>query len=458
MSNLHRTILASSVAGLALGAFAPEARASGYAVREQSALTQGSSQAGAAARGDDPSILFFNPAASAWMAGTNVTNAAFYIAPNVEIESGSANRNAVFGGTTISGNLGGDSGYDALVPALYGTHRVNDQLALGIAITSPFGLVTKYQFDFIGRYHALTSSLRTINVTPSVAVRPLPNLTVGVGLQFQYASARLSNAVDFGAIGAAASPGLAALGVRPGTRDGIASIEGTDWDAGWQIGVQWEPVAGTRLGAAFRSAIFHRLEGEARFERVPAEFGISPLLAPLRAQFQNTGGSAKLTTPETVNLGISQRIGDRLTLLAGAEWTNWSRFRELRIQFDNGRPDSVTEQRWRDAWFLNIGAEYRVTDTVTLRTGFAYDQTPTRQETRTPRIPDADRYWLSAGATWQATPNLALTAAYTRVFADDTRVSLRDRGPGTENFTRGNLDVNYSASVNIFAVQARMTF
>ncbi len=54
--------------------------------------------------------------------------------------------------------------------------------------------------------------------------------------------------------------------------------------------------------------------------------------------------------------------------------------------------------------------------------------------------------------------SLELTAAYTHVFAEDARVSLRDRGPGTNDFLRGNLDTTYSASVDIVAVQARLMF
>ena len=54
--------------------------------------------------------------------------------------------------------------------------------------------------------------------------------------------------------------------------------------------------------------------------------------------------------------------------------------------------------------------------------------------------------------------NVELTAAYTHVFANNTDVRLRDRGPGTSDFLRGNLDLNYSAAVDIFAVQARLMF
>lgn len=138
-------------------------------------------------------------------------------------------------------------------------------------------------------------------------------------------------------------------------------------------------------------------------------------------------------------------------------WTNWSRFRELRVDFDN-RPSSVTEQRWRDTVSFAVGAEYRATDALRLRAGFAFDPTPVRDETRTPRIPDSDRYWASIGASWRVTPNMELTAAYTHIFARDTTVRLRDGGPGSSDFLRGNLNLDYRASVDIVAVQARLTF
>ncbi|MBV1796592.1 OmpP1/FadL family transporter [Siccirubricoccus sp. G192] len=425
------------------------ALAAGYALREQSAVGQGAAFAGSAARGDDPSMIFFNPAAMAWLPGMQAATVASAIWPEAAAQSGSASRNALLGGSAITGSLGGDAALDAVIPALYGTAAVGERWRLGLGVTMPWGLVTKYPADFIGRYHALTSSLRTINIAPAVSWRPQPNLAFGAALQIQYADARLSNAVDFGAVGAVS--GLGRFGLLPGTRDGRATTSGDDTALGWQIGAQWEPLAGTRLGLAFRSAIFHELRGEASFQGVPAPLNAS-------AQFANTGGRAKLTTPEVLSLGVTQRLNERWTLLAEADWTNWSRFRELVVHFDSGRPPSVTEERWRDSWFLSLGTEYRATEGLTLRAGFAYDRTPVPTETRTPRIPDSDRYWLSIGASYQVTNNATLSAAYTHVFADDAGVALRDRGPGTSDFLRGDLNMAYQASVDILAVQARFAF
>lgn len=438
-----RTSIGAGI-GLTVGvlALAGQAGATGYELREQSAVGQGASFAGAAARGDDPSFLFFNPAAMAWLPGTQGALVGSGIFPNGEAQSGSATRNAAFRNSPIQGSLGGDIGVDAFVPATYATTTLAEDFRFGVSVNSPWGLVTKYPNDFIGRYHALTSSLRTVNLSPAVSWRPLPNLAFGAALQIQYAATRLSSAVDYGAAGARA-------GLVPGSRDGRSTVAGNDTSFGWHVGTQYEPLPGTRLGAAFRSAVFHDIKGDVNFEGVPA---------PLLPAFANSAARAKLVTPETATIGLSQRVATNWTLLAGAEWTNWSRFRDLVIAFDNGRAPSITQERWKDSWFLSAGAEYRWNERLAFRGGFAYDQTPVQAAERTPRIPDNDRYWLSAGVSYQVMPNVILTGSYTHIFVSDATVNLQDPGPANTNLLRGNLAAHYRASVDIVTAQIRFAF
>ncbi|WP_165943210.1 OmpP1/FadL family transporter [Roseicella aquatilis] len=433
--------------GIGTLALSAPAWATGFELREQSAVGQGASFAGAAARDDDPSMIFFNPAAMASLPGLQGAVVGSGIFPVIEATSGSATRNALVGGSPIAGSLGGDIGLDAFVPALYSTAQVAPDWHLGISVTSPFGLVTKSADDSISRYHGLTSSLKTINVAPTVSWQALPNLSFGAALNIEYATARLSNAVDFGAIGAAQRiPGF-----LPGARDGRATVTGNDTAVGFQLGAQWEPRAGTRLGLSFRSAVWHTLQGEAQFQGVPVPLSFSPA-------FANAIGQAKLVTPETVTLGLRQRIDDRWTLLGGLQWTNWSRFRELTVTFENGRAPSVTEERWRDTVFLSIGGEYRWSEALTLRGGVAWDQTPVRDAFRTPRIPDNDRTWLSVGASYQISRSITLSGGYTHIFAADASVNLDDPGPGGSNLFRGNLASTYQGSVDIVTAQLRFAF
>ena len=137
---------------LASASLAPShAFAGGFALKEQSSTAQGTAFAGAAAGGEDISYMFFNPAAIALHPGTNVHNSVSYIAPVAETKN-AAGTTVV--GTPITGTgRSGDIGVDALVPALYSSFQVTDEIFLGLAVNAPFGLATDNPNGWVGRYH-----------------------------------------------------------------------------------------------------------------------------------------------------------------------------------------------------------------------------------------------------------------------------------------------------------------
>lgn len=430
--------------GILLLAGMASAHAAGFALKEQSAVAQGTSFAGATARADDPSTLFFNPAGMAKLPGYQVSLNAAWIAPSSVLSNGSASRAPLFGGGPIGGETGGDAASATVLPAGYVSVPLSPDWHAGLSITAPFGLTTKYAPNSLARYYALTTSLTTVDVSPAVSWQATPHLALGAALLVEYARANLSNAVDFGSLGAAA--GLAGLGLLPGRADGNASFHGDDTALGWQLGALYEPAAGTRVGIDYRSAIVHRLTGNASFQRVPA---------PLTPFFAGGAAIAKLPEPAMLSAGVTQAIG-AWTLLADVIWTEWSTFRNLLVTYPGGR--SQTVETWRDAWGISLGAEVRLNESITLRAGTAFDQTPTRTATRTPRIADGDRYWLSLGATWQPQPHLALSAAYSHIFVDAGDVALTDAGPATPNFARGNLAARFGNAIDIGALQATLAF
>ena len=437
-------LLATTTLAVCLSARSSLLHAAGYALLEQSAESQGTSHAGSAARADDPSTLFYNPAGMARLPGYQITISGSYISPQSTLYSGAASTNTPFGPVPVSGTLGRDVGVDAVLPALYATAQIAPDWHVGLSVTSPFGLVTKDDTSSIARYYGLTSKLTTFDIAPAVSWQALPNLALGGSLIVETADTRLSNAVDFGTIGAGL--GLARFGLLPGRADGVGTAKGSDTAVGYQLGALFEPVPGTRIGLDYRSTIYHDVTGTIAFTGVPA---------PLAPGFTTQSAQAKLITPANISLGVAQDIGP-VTLLAGVTGTQWSRFRQLLVTYTGGA--SLTDERWRDTVTVSGGADWHINDRFTLRAGAAWDQTPVPDRYRTPRIPDGDRTWLSAGATWKATDHLALSVAYTHIFIDDTKVALIDAGPGTPNFLRGNLAASFSNQVNIVAAQARYAF
>ncbi|MBB3233065.1 OmpP1/FadL family transporter [Halomonas stenophila] len=432
---------------LASGALiASQAAASGFQVREQSAKTLANALSNATAGAEDVSFMAYNPAAIGNIDGNQVAGGVAYIDATFELQDGQAS-NVL--GMPYTSSASGEGGESAVVPSFAAKSQLNDQWDLGLAIYSPYGLSTKYDEDWIGRYHAIETELKTIDIQPTLNYRATERLNLAVGLRAQYADATLSNATDFGA-GAAA---MGVPGASPGQNDVIGELTGDDWGYGYTLGALFQATERTRFGVSYRSEIDLTLEGDLDVD------GTDPLSegAIDAGRVSDTGGSADLTTPANLNLGVHHQLTDRLALMANAEWTEWSSFDELVVEFDDGS-ESRTTENWDDTWAFSVGANYTLNPQWMLRAGLGVDETPVPSaEYRTPRVPDADRRWATLGATWMPTTHLGVTAGYMHVFGDDVEID-QDATPTNENASRGNLSGDYEVEADVFALSVDYRF
>jgi len=437
-----------------LAVAAGRAEAAGFAIKEQSGSALGNAFAGVSAGGHDLSDMFFNSAALALQSGSQVTAIGSYVAPQSELKSGTAS--TVISSTISGGNGGSDIADDALVPAFYAMWDLSDRVNLGVGVTAPWGLTTEYDSGWIGRYHALKSDLKTVNINPVVSYRVNDTIAVAAGFQAQYIDAELSNAIDFGTIDQVLTSG--AFGGVPTQDDGAATVKGDDWGYGYTLGVIFQPTPMTRIGVAYRSKISHELDGSATFDLGGS---VGQGISGATGQFVDTGVKASITLPEIVSFGLYQEIDSEWAVMAEAAWTRWSRFDELRIRFDNpAQADSVTDESWRNSWFGSLGVTYKPGDGPAsgwvFRGGVAYDESPIPDANRTPRIPGTDRIWIALGASRRVLDNLDLSLGYTHIFLDDTPVELTTSGTG--NTFRGNLTGQYESAIDIVSVQLRYRF
>jgi long-chain fatty acid transport protein len=312
------------------------------------------------------------------------------------------------GGDPDSGNIG----VTALVPASYSVYGLTDEITLGLGINAPVGLSTDAD-TWAGSWHGSKSDVFTLNVNPNVAYKFNDMLTVAVGLQGEYINVELESE----------TPGGAQF--FGGEADDIAF--------GFTAGLLLEPMDGTEIGVGFRSSISHKLKGDGFLTPIGFDGDIS----------------AKLKTPEIVTFGIKQDITEDVRLMAGVEWANWSRFKTLDIKRDDtGAIIGSTPQDWDDSWFFSIGGEYDWTDELTVRAGFAYEDSGVPDATRTPRVPDNDRYWLSVGATYKFNNWLTAHLSYSHIFVEDGSVNLPAGGglpPLSANFDQ-HIDIISAAA------------
>jgi long-chain fatty acid transport protein len=141
----------------------------------------------------------------------------------------------------------------------------------------------------------------------------------------------------------------------------------------------------------------------------------------------------------------------------------WNTFNQLSINMPAAfATNSTITTNWRNSWLGALGADYRLSSAWTLRGGVAYDETPTVNTYRDARIPDADRVWLSAGATCKFSKNLSFDAAYTYLFIRNQSINVT-QAAGSSATSTVPLEVNqsqasYKGSAQIVAVAARYSF
>lgn len=445
----RRTLLIPVSVWLVAAALTPQAAASGFQLREQSPSAQGTSFAGVSAGGTDIGSLFFNPATMSLFDGREIVAGFSYVMPKAELHDASASRitTAPLGTQDSVPN----SAKSALLPNLYAMWSLKPDLKLGLSINAPFGMVTDYDSNFVGRYHALKSDLKVIDVAPSLSYRINPQWSIGAAFVARKVEAELTNAVDFTLITSGAVP-----------YDGTAGLKGSKWGYGYRLGVLFQPNDALKIGLAHHSAMSVKLKGDATFRFDPAT--PAPSIAFLQSSgFADQSATAKLNLPSTTSLGFTAQVTPTIQLAAEVARTNWSTFKELRVDFDGTLPDSVTLEHWRDTWFLAAGLTWKATDAWTFRTGVAYDQSAVKDEYRTPRIPDGNRTWVSVGAGYAFSKNTSIDCAYTHIFVTDGPVELKAIEDGytpttSPNRTRGNLNGTYKNAIDIFSVQARFTF
>jgi long-chain fatty acid transport protein len=448
---------------------------SGFAIVEQSVSGLGTAFSGVAAVAEDASTLFFNPAGLTRLKGQQAVLGLHYIKPKTEfsdddseIDSGSSLSPALTGGAfvALSGSDGGDGGEDAFVPNAYYAANLDNGWAFGIGVNAPFGLATEYADGWQGRYHALRSEVQTVNINPSLAYKVNDHLSLGAGFNAQKLTAELSNAIDFGTIGFATVASSVPLFGAPDpawmqNRDGKVVLKADDWAYGYNLGLLVEADEETRLGLAYRSRMEYTAKGNADFTVPSTITGNSTVDGGLQAMFADSGAKAEMTLPDSLSVSIYHRFTDRLALMADVTWTNWSVFKELRVEFDNPlKADSVTSYNWNDSWRYSLGGSYDASESLTLRAGVAFDETPIPDdESRTPRIPDEDRFWTSVGACYRFTENLKADFAYAHLFVSDSKID-RQAGvdPSGENFFAGTLVGEFENAVDIASVQLAYNF
>jgi long-chain fatty acid transport protein len=323
------------------------AGAGGISLYEVGTADVGLASAGYAARAQDASTVFTNPAGMTRLAGDQLTLGAQVLYGDLGFSIGQ--------GTTpaLGGNAGGNPIGGLPGGGLFYSHSVSPDFKVGLALTGNFGSVVKYDQGWVGRYRAQEGTLLGLSILPSAAWRVNEQLSVGASLNAMVA--KLENKVAVNNI----------IG-----SDGSLTLDDRAWGFGANLGLLYEVNRGTRFGVTYNSPV--KLDFNAPPQWNDLGPGIRTLLASRGLLDANV--DLGVTVPQGVNASFYHEVDPRWAVLGSVGWQQWSKFGEVDVGVDSSNPVGLTTKlNFKDTWHVAGGAQYRLSDSWLLSGGVAYD-------------------------------------------------------------------------------------
>ncbi|MDR9879046.1 outer membrane protein transport protein [Pseudomonas allii] len=400
-----KKVMLKTTLSLAVAMASSHVFASGFALNEQDVAGMGTGFAGRSSSAENASTVYGNPAGMARLEGQQVTG-------GVAAIDASSNIKDVSGRST--GTNKGDMVPFTAVPFGFYTNKLNEQWAVGFGVYAPFGLVTDYENGFQGKAFGSKSEVTVITFQPTVSYAFNDRVSIGFGPTINRIAGTLESDINLPV---------------PGTGSNNIKIKGDDTAVGFNAGLLVQATDTTRVGLTYHSKVKYKLEGHTEVTKgtnVPAAL-------------LNNGrydASLKIDTPESWDLSVTQDMSDAWKLYAGATWTRWSRLKDITVNNEGVSaaagsgalaPQIVgtikEDQNWHDTWAYALGTSYRVTKQVVLRTGLTFDQSPTNNKDRSPRIPTGDRTIFSLGLGYDVMPNMTVDVAYSYLKEEPVKVA-----------------------------------
>jgi long-chain fatty acid transport protein len=426
-----------TAAGLALMLAIPiAASAQGFSVNEHGSCSMARGGTGVASACSDGSTINFNPSGIAGITGGII----------------GAGVTAIQAQGSFTDDLSGNT--DELqngvipVPHLYMAYGINDKLAAGFGFFVPYGLGSKWENTFEGRFNGYDNDLRSMYFQPTLAFKLHDKIKIGAGLDYVVASVKLTQRVDLSMVSAPA-PAPAGLtlgnfGVPFHTDVANVALEATGATGiGGNFGITIEPVDGFSIGARYMTRVKLDYEGEAVFESVatgltlPAEnpFGVpegTPMDALVLPEFQDGGQMAtqavetSITMPDQATVGIAIDVSPALEFLVDYHWMHWSVFDTLPIDFANQTERRIVVEDYEDTHGIRLGLDWDNGGMLAVRGGYIYHKGAAPPQTVTPLLPEGARNEFTGGFGLRLTDMLSADFAYQYIKQNDRRGRVRE--------------------------------
>ena len=277
-----------------------------------------------------------------------------------------------FSGTTTGNYSSKEEKF--LVPSFhYTSKKLGDNGArVGFSITAPAGLSKRWDSPF-AKASAQEFTLQAVEFNPSIAVALSDKVSMGVGFRVISSSGVVKAQV-------------------PATFS--QSMTGNAVNYGYNLALNYKPVANLSLAATYRSKVNLNENGSAdlTYNAFPAING-------------NHAVSVTVPIPAKLNLACAYTFDTGTTLEAVYERTYWSAYKKLDFNYENPMIEGTNfgkakDKLWNDTNTYRLGLTQEYDHWVAMA-GVAYDKTPVPTATLGYELPDSDAIIASLGGRYQ---------------------------------------------------------
>lgn len=401
--------------------FSVQALAGGFQVNEHNARAM--AMAGAfAAIANDPSAIYYNPAGLTQVKGTQLLLGATLIAPKATFRGPAPDITEYSLQSQVFNPIN-----------FYFAHQFSDKIVFGLSLNNPYGLGTKWDKDWIGKYLAVETRLRTFFVTAVFSYKITDALSIAVGPVYAFGDVIIERYSS----------------LAPFEGDMYFKLEGNGTAWGLTGGILYQPDKAFSVGVTYRSEVKFDFAGTATAEGAPQAL-IDAGKIP--------GGNitAPLTTPRNVVFGMAFMPSEKLTVSADLQYIGWSSYDVLKVEFENPAfPDLETPRHYSDTFIHRLGAEYDMSDAIDIRGGIFYDNNPVKDVLVDPSLPDSDRWGFTFGLGLNLTKNIGLDLAYMFLRFNERTVSYSQ-----VSYTKGFSPFvgTYNSSAHLLGVNVSYKF
>lgn len=325
---------------------------------------------------------------NAWLATADTASAVYYNAAGLtqlaapDLVVGAYGINLGIEAETATGDYDNDSSWSVL-PQIYGAMPINDRLAAGFGINTPFGLATDWGGNTPFRQLAMTTELDYVTGWLVMGYKVTDTFSIGGGFGLHYADLKMTQ------------------GIFPSPANDAFEFNGDDEALSWTLSALWKPAEQHSVGLVYRSKTDFTLDGDAANSYVPG----------------NAAASLDFMTPATVAVGYAYRPCAEWSFEANLEWVDWEQLDTLTLSQAGVPPTIPMAFNWNSNFIYSIGGTRYFDGGWNVSAGYNYIENSQPDSTFNPGISDADRHWLSIGFG-RETETFQFNFAYQYAFSD----------------------------------------